>query len=455
MGKTYLPNGAGAPFKNVIRFVGKNPLDGRSVVDTYSDISGDNYKALFTNEDNGSQIISYYEGMLVVTKDTGKLYVLHGEAFEEVTPDLSNIYGSITATNYTNAKTLAKAENIGQIIYVLNDETSTTEKDDKGQFIVYSKGPYIVTGVAEVAKLGTTTASGNLAGDVATLKGEVATLIETVGDADGGLVQSVAGIDTRLTNLGNNAVTSVTAPSATKTGNIVTITYDAAFVKDSTSTNALQHKAVAAMYNDLVNLVGQVPKFAIEVVDALPVENISTTTVYLLKSGEESNNIYTEYIYVNSAWEYLGKQTLDLSNYVTKDVYESEVGLLSNSVENIITTLEGSDESGDEGLIEKVSDLQLAVTGDGTENNKGLLLRVEAVEGRLGALWSNAVRTVEVTDAENSFLTATKEENSTKLTLSLAIGDYTGNNDGLATTNATKTYVDSAIETAFDWNDVE
>lgn len=446
MGKTYLPNGAGAPFKNVIRFVGKNPLDGRSVVDTYSDISGDNYKALFTNEDNGAQIISYYEGMLVVTKDTGKLYVLHGEAFEEVTPDLSNIYGSITATNYTNAKTLAKAENIGQIIYVLNDETSTTEKDDKGQFIVYSKGPYIVTGVAEVAKLGTTTASGNLAGDVATLKGEVATLIETVGDADGGLVQSVAGLDTRLTNLGNNAVTTIAAPSATKNGNTVTITYDAAFVKDSTSTNALQHKAVAEMYNDLVNLVGQVPKFAIQVVDALPTENISETTVYLLKSGEESNNIYTEYIYVKGAWEYLGKQTLDLSNYVTNDALtETLADYVTNDALtpqiNILST--------------GIQNINLALEGDGTEDNKGLISRVDAVEGRLGILWSNAVRTVEVTDAENSFLTATKEENSTKLTLSLAIGDYTGNNDGLATTNATKTYVDSAIETAFEWNDVE
>lgn len=62
-------------------------------------------------------------------------------------------------------------------------------------------------------------------------------------------------------------------------------------------------------------LVSAIPKFSIQVVDILPTEDISTTTVYLVKSGEETDNLYTEYIYVNGAWEYLGKQTVDLSGY--------------------------------------------------------------------------------------------------------------------------------------------
>lgn len=65
-------------------------------------------------------------------------------------------------------------------------------------------------------------------------------------------------------------------------------------------------------------LVSKIPKFAIEVVDTLPTENISNTTVYLLKSSEEALNLYTEYIYVNEAWEELGAQTVDLSDYYTK-----------------------------------------------------------------------------------------------------------------------------------------
>lgn len=66
------------------------------------------------------------------------------------------------------------------------------------------------------------------------------------------------------------------------------------------------------------NLISAIPKFAISVVESLPTSNISTTTIYLLKtSTTETGNLYTEYIYVNSTWEKLGTQTLDLSGYTT------------------------------------------------------------------------------------------------------------------------------------------
>ena len=62
--------------------------------------------------------------------------------------------------------------------------------------------------------------------------------------------------------------------------------------------------------------VSAIPKFAIQVVTSLPTTNISSTTVYLVNSGSETNNLYTEYIYVNSKWEKLGEQKVDLTNYV-------------------------------------------------------------------------------------------------------------------------------------------
>ena len=61
-----------------------------------------------------------------------------------------------------------------------------------------------------------------------------------------------------------------------------------------------------------------IPKFAIEVVNSLPTTDISSTTVYLLLTSSETQNLYTEYIYVNNAWEKLGSQTLDLSGYALK-----------------------------------------------------------------------------------------------------------------------------------------
>ena len=68
-------------------------------------------------------------------------------------------------------------------------------------------------------------------------------------------------------------------------------------------------------------LISAIPKFTISVVESLPISNISSTIIYLLKtSTTETGNLYTEYIYVNNTWEKLGTQTLDLSGYATTSV---------------------------------------------------------------------------------------------------------------------------------------
>ena len=65
-------------------------------------------------------------------------------------------------------------------------------------------------------------------------------------------------------------------------------------------------------------LVSAIPKFTISVVTSLPTSNISETTVYLVKSGT-GGDLYTEYIYVNGAWEILGSQKVDLTGYAKLD----------------------------------------------------------------------------------------------------------------------------------------
>lgn len=88
---------------------------------------------------------------------------------------------------------IAEAENIGQILYVTAGTTS------------YPAGPYIVTGVGAVAKLGTTTATGDIAGDVENLKGRMSTaegeidaLQVAVGDANSGLVKGLANANSAI-----------------------------------------------------------------------------------------------------------------------------------------------------------------------------------------------------------------------------------------------------------------
>lgn len=63
--------------------------------------------------------------------------------------------------------------------------------------------------------------------------------------------------------------------------------------------------------------ISAIPKFSIAVVDALPTENISGTTVYLVRSGDDGGDLYTEYIFAGGAWEVLGSQRVDLTGYVT------------------------------------------------------------------------------------------------------------------------------------------
>ena len=77
-------------------------------------------------------------------------------------------------------------------------------------------------------------------------------------------------------------------------------------------------KTIAGAINELKNLVDLLPQFAIEVVQTLPVSDISETTIYLVPASDpEQGNYYEEYIYVNNAWELVGTTAVDLSGYYT------------------------------------------------------------------------------------------------------------------------------------------
>ena len=68
--------------------------------------------------------------------------------------------------------------------------------------------------------------------------------------------------------------------------------------------------------------ISAIPKFNIKVVQQLPTTGISKTTIYLVKTGAQTDNLFTEYIRVadgsTDKWEELGAQKVDLSGYLTK-----------------------------------------------------------------------------------------------------------------------------------------
>jgi hypothetical protein len=78
------------------------------------------------------------------------------------------------------------------------------------------------------------------------------------------------------------------------------------------------------------DMVSKIPKFEIIVVETLPAENISATTVYLLKTDKSANNLYDEYIYINNSWELLGSAKIDLEDYAKTEDIPTKVSQLEN-----------------------------------------------------------------------------------------------------------------------------
>ena len=121
-----------------------------------------------------------YPGQIisVVTDAEVKVYKINNGKLEEL--------GKGSLVTDQNPKELATTDNVGQIIYLTKDVKVT---EGSGE-VTYSSGPYIVSGNGTVSKIGTTSASGDIAGDVATLQGRVSTLEQTVGVKGSGNIAS-------------------------------------------------------------------------------------------------------------------------------------------------------------------------------------------------------------------------------------------------------------------------
>lgn len=64
------------------------------------------------------------------------------------------------------------------------------------------------------------------------------------------------------------------------------------------------------------NLISQLASLSVDIVETLPTEGISTTTIYLINVSGTNN--YNQWMYINNAWANIGSTSVDLSNYYTK-----------------------------------------------------------------------------------------------------------------------------------------
>ncbi len=86
---------------------------------------------------------------------------------------------------------------------------------------------------------------------------------------------------------------------------------------DKTVSDLVNYYNKTDVYNkaEVRELIGSINTLTMEVVNALPVSDISSTTIYLLK--QSGVNVYDEYVYINNAWVKIGTTEMDLSDYVT------------------------------------------------------------------------------------------------------------------------------------------
>jgi archaellum component FlaC len=180
--------------------------------------------------------------------------------------------------------------------------------------------------------------SGYLAGIyVVTGAGTIEYLSTTDGDADADSITALTG---KVKEIENTYVKGIAIKSGDSTladlqptNNVLIVQRDDELDINSDSVNALTHRAVAAKFRDFAGQLSAIPKFKIVVVDELPTREISTSTIYLVKNNSDSyNNLFTEYIYVETtkdnpettdvnesaySWEKLGEQIINIDNLVS------------------------------------------------------------------------------------------------------------------------------------------
>ena len=87
---------------------------------------------------------------------------------------------------------------------------------------------------------------------------------------------------------------------------------------DRTVTDLLYYYTKSQTYSkaEVDTIIGSINTLTIKVVEALPVTDISTTTLYFV-GPQAGTNIYEQFVYVDEAWVALGSTEVDLSDYVT------------------------------------------------------------------------------------------------------------------------------------------
>ena len=215
-------------------------------------------------------------------------------------------HAPIEVDYYSEAVEASNNLSVGTLISV-----KSSNLDENGGESGYLAGIYVVTGKGSIEYLSTTDGDAN--------EDSITAITGKVNEIEKNYIKAVA-----IKN-GSNTLSDLSS-----TNNVLIIQRDDELDIDSNSVNSLTHRAIAAKFKDFASQLTAIPKFKIVVVEELPINEISESTVYLKKNLQEAtNNLYTEYIYINGSWEKLGEQTINLSDVVS-------ITTLNNTLANYV-----------------------------------------------------------------------------------------------------------------------
>lgn len=234
--------------------------------------------------------------------------------------DLESILNMVLAVSpkevdtYSIALESAKSVAPGIAIKVKNSETINGEVKSAGIYLVENLDPVTLVYVGDSKSTTSTEELAQILNKIVALE---AIAIKKVVISDGN-----------------------TNEELTLSDNTLAIVYDDKVDINSESIHALTHKAVAAKFKEMTELITTLPTFKIAVVNELPTDSISLSTIYLIKSEKtDTNNLFTEYIYVNSdngyVWEKLGEHKIASGSGVSLEQVNSAI---SNALKDYVTT---------------------------------------------------------------------------------------------------------------------
>lgn len=281
--------------------------------------------------------------------------------------DASNTWGDITGTlsdqtdlntalggkqetlvSGTNIKTINGSSILGSgDIEVASDIELTAHKNTNGNgiytFTDYSKG--IIVGV-NIHKV-----SLNNQSDGLNLNGNspITVMLQIVDDFtnlnNGDILGYGLQTDSYSTNLDGN-ISRVNSLYTFKYNN--SKTYSVEYQRSSYSITENQGSLVPSRYyidnnfytqSEINDMLSALSTLNIEIVQTLPTQDISTSTIYLVpNSSHGTNNYYDEYIYVSNSWELIGSTQVDLSNYYTKTETDTLLSAKADTTDIIPTS---------------------------------------------------------------------------------------------------------------------